>query len=145
MIRYSLRCAADHGFESWFQSSAAFDTLAEASRVTCPVCGSHEIEKVLMAPAVRPTRKAQPPEEPARPLATPASELEQALQMLRRQVQENSEYVGMNFAAEARKIHAGESPERAIYGEARLEEARRLLEDGVPVAPLPFMPQRKVN
>ncbi|MCE6961456.1 DUF1178 family protein [Cereibacter sphaeroides] len=142
MIRYSLRCAAGHGFESWFQSADAYDSLTGAGRVSCPVCGSTDVSKVLMAPAVRPARKAAP--EP-RPLSTPTSGIEQAFQALRRQIEENSEYVGMNFAAEARKIHAGDAPERSIYGEAKLEEARRLLEDGVPVAPLPFVAQRKVN
>ena len=142
MIRYSLRCAAGHSFESWFQSADAYDSLTGAARVSCPVCGSTEVSKGLMTPAVRPARKAAPE---ARPLTAPASEVEQAFQALRRQIEENSEYVGMNFAAEARKIHSGDAPERAIYGEAKLEEARRLLEDGVPVAPLPFLAQRKVN
>ncbi|WP_145104190.1 DUF1178 family protein [Cereibacter sediminicola] len=145
MIRYSLKCADDHGFESWFQSSEAFGGLVKARKVTCPVCGSAEVEKVLMAPAVQPSRAVKPAPDPARALAVPSSKIEEALLTLRRQVQENSEYVGMGFASEARRIHNGEAPERAIYGEAKVEEARRLIEDGVPVAPLPFMPQRKVN
>ncbi|MEY4871547.1 MAG: hypothetical protein RLZZ563_877 [Pseudomonadota bacterium] len=142
MIRYSLKCAADHGFESWFQSGAAFDSLHAAGHVTCPVCGSSTVEKSLMAPMVRPTRE----DEAAKPsLGTPATELEQALAALRRQVEENSEYVGVNFVTEARRIHAGDAPERAIYGEARADEAKKLIEDGVPVAPLPFLPARKAN
>ena len=64
---------------------------------------------------------------------------------MRRQVEDNSEYVGLNFATEARAIHDGDKPNRAIYGEARADEARKLIEDGVPVAPLPFMPRRKTN
>ena len=142
MIRYSLKCAADHGFESWFQSGAAFDSLHAAGHVTCPVCGSSTVEKSLMAPMVRPTRE----DEAAKPsLGAPATELEQALAALRRQVEENSEYVGVNFVTEARRIHAGDAPERAIYGEARADEANKLIEDGVPVAPLPFLPARKAN
>lgn len=142
MIRYSLKCAADHGFDSWFQSGSAFDSLLAAGHVTCPVCGSAAVEKSLMAPMVRPTRE----EEAAKPsLGTPATELEQALAALRRQVEENSEYVGVNFVTEARRIHAGDAPERAIYGEARADEAKKLIEDGVPVAPLPFLPARKAN
>jgi hypothetical protein len=140
MIRYSLRCAAEHSFESWFQSADAFDSLAGGGRVSCPVCGSTEVSKLLMAPAVRPARKAA-----AKPLSAPATKIEEAFQALRRQIEETSEYVGMNFVAEARKIHAGDAPERSIHGEARIEEARRLLEEGVPVAPLPFVPQRKMN
>ena len=148
MIRFSLKCDRDHGFESWFPSAAAFDSLKAAGHVACPVCGSAAVEKALMAPAVRPARKAAQGEAapPARPgLREPANELEEALAALRRQVEENSEYVGMNFAAEARRIHAGDAPERAIHGEAKPDEARKLIEDGVPVAPLPFLPARKVN
>ena len=144
MIRYTLRCDAEHSFESWFQSADAFDSLAAAGHVACPVCGSAEVGKTLMAPAVRPARKgAEAPAE--KPLSTPASEIEEAFVALRRQIEENSEYVGMNFVSEARRIHAGEAPERSIHGEAKFEEARRLLEDGMPVAPLPFLPTRKVN
>lgn len=142
MIRYALRCDKAHAFDSWFQSAAAYDALATAGRVACPVCGSVAVEKALMAPTVQAERAA--PAEPG-PLAAPASEMEAALAALRREIEANSEYVGLNFAAEARKMHAGAAPERAIHGEARLEEARKLVEEGVPVAPLPFMPARKVN
>ncbi len=139
MIRFSLRCAQGHDSESWFASGAAFDDLKARGLVQCAVCGSPEVEKALMAPAVA---KA---EEDPRPLSRPGSEIETALAALRREVEANSEYVGMNFVAEARRIHAGDAPERSIYGEARPDEARRLLEDGVPVAPLPFLPPRKAN
>jgi len=143
MIRYALKCRDGHAFDSWFQSVAAFDALKSQGHVACPVCGTGEVEKSLMAPAVATT---QAEKAPARPdLSAPASPLEEALAALRRQVEENSEYVGMNFAAEARRIHGGEAPERAIHGEARPDEARKLLEDGVPVAPLPFLPARKAN
>ncbi len=144
MIRYTLKCPAAHGFDSWFQSAEAFESLLHRGHVTCPVCGSAEIGKSLMAPAVSPSRKGAT--APARPnLSQPEGDLQEALAAMRRQVEENSEYVGMNFVAEARRIHDGAAPERSIYGEARLEEARQLIEDGVPVAPLPFLPTRKVN
>jgi hypothetical protein len=109
------------------------------------------VEKDLMAPSVRPARKAEgqgistPPEAIAPSLRDPATDLEVAIAALRKQIAENSEYVGMNFATEARRIHEGEAPERAIHGEARPEDARKMIEDGLPVAPLPFMPTRKVN
>jgi hypothetical protein len=142
MIRYSLRCGAGHGFDSWFQGAEAFLGLQSAGQVTCPICGIGDVEKELMAPAVRPARKAVA----ARPdLSQPGSEIEAKLQALRRQIEENSDYVGMNFAAEARAIHAGEAPERPIHGEANPEEARAMIEEGLPVAPLPFLPARKVN
>jgi hypothetical protein len=150
MIRYSLKCAAGHGFESWFQNAVAFAALSEAGQLTCPVCGSDQVEKELMAPVVRPGRRAEDAASPApvsaRPdLSTPTSELEEAIAALRRHVTESSDYVGMNFAAEARRIHAGEAPARSIHGEARADEARAMIEEGLPVAPLPFLPARKVN
>jgi len=140
MIRFSLRCDKEHEFESWFQSGAAYDGLRAARHVACPICGSTAVEKALMAPAVRVAREGAAPS-----LTAPANPLEAAMAELRRQVEANSEYVGMNFVTEARRMHEGEAPERAIHGEARLEEARKLLEDGVPVAPLPFLPARKAN
>lgn len=143
MIRYALKCADDHAFESWFQSASAFEALQAQGHVACPVCGSGRVEKSLMAPAVLPKRAEAAPERPS--LTEPANPFEEALAALRRKVEENSEYVGMNFAAEARRIHGGEAPERSIYGEARPDEARKLIEDGVPVAPLPFLPARKAN
>ena len=140
MIRYSLKCAAEHGFESWFQSSAAFDSLSASGHVACPVCGSTEVAKSLMAPAVRPGRASAATPDPAGPQG-----IEEALAALRRKIEETSDYVGDDFAAEARRIHAGEAPERSIYGNARLDEARRMIEEGLPVAPLPFLPRRRMN
>ena len=147
MIRYALTCDINHAFDSWFQSAAAFDRLLESGMVECSTCGSANVTKTLMAPSVSLSRKiATPAATPAsRVLGTPQTPVEAALANLRRQIEENSEYVGLNFAAEARAIHDGDSPERSIYGEARGEEARRLIEDGIKVAPLPFMPTRKVN
>lgn len=136
MIRYALTCDQNHGFESWFQSSAAFDRLQAGGHVACTVCGSTEVAKDLMAPAV-----ATPPA----PLAATKTPVEEALAAMRRQVEEQSEYVGLNFAAEARAIHEGDRPQRAIYGEAKVDEAKRLIEDGIPVAPLPFLPKVRTN
>lgn len=145
MIRYSLKCRDGHEFESWFQNAAAYDALAASGQVECPVCGVRDVTKTLMAPAVA-VKSDAVTAPPARPdLSTPANPLEEAMTALRRQIEEKSEYVGMNFATEARRIHQGDAPERAIYGEARPEEAKRLIEDGVPVAPLPFLPARKTN
>jgi hypothetical protein len=145
MIQFALKCASGHEFESWFKSGEGFEALVRAGHVSCPSCGSTEVGKALMAPRVRPARKAAAAPAAERPLAAPASDVEEALAALRREVEKNSDYVGMNFAAEARRIHAGDAPERSIYGEAKPEEARKLIEDGVPVAPLPFIPQRKTN
>jgi hypothetical protein len=150
MIRYSLKCSAGHDFDSWFQNGDAYAALRAAGHVACPICGSAEVDKSLMAPAVRPARGDAQPAPPAAAeaassLRTPQTELEAAMAELRRQIEANSEYVGVNFVTEARKMHQGETPERAIHGEARPEEARKLIEEGLPVAPLPFLPGRKVN
>ena len=144
MIRYSLKCAADHSFDSWFQSATAFDALAASGHVTCPVCGSAEISKTLMAPAVSPARNSATPSID-KPLSTPANPQEEALAAMRAEVEANSDYVGKSFVTEARKMHEGTAPPRAIHGEARLDEAKKLVEDGVPVMPLPFLPPRKLN
>lgn len=142
MIRYALSCKEGHAFESWFKSASAFDGLAAAGHVACPMCGTAEVTKSLMAPAVALAAK---PDTPVPSLSESAHPMEEAIRALRRQVEENSEYVGVNFVTEARRIHDGDAPERAIYGEARPEEAKRLIEDGVPIAPLPFFPPRKTN
>ncbi|MFM7444666.1 MAG: DUF1178 family protein [Tabrizicola sp.] len=148
MIRFTLTCSNGHSFESWFQSDKAFADLSASGQLSCPVCGLRDVSKSLMAPNVRPARKAATP--PAQPstspnLSAPASEVEAAFAEMRRQIEANSDYVGVNFVAEARAMHEGTVPERSIYGEARPEEARKLLEEGIPVAPLPFMPKRKTN
>ena len=150
MIRYTLKCANAHSFESWFRSSEAYETLDRSGNVTCPECGDTRIEKALMAPKVRPARSAASPTppspaEPEQPLSTPQTEREAALAALKKKIEADSEYVGLRFAAEARKIHDGNAPARAIHGEAKADDAKRLIEDGVPVAPLPFMPKAKTN
>lgn len=142
MILYSLTCPNDHGFDSWFASAAAFADLQTAGRISCPQCGSSGVGKALMAPAVRPARGAAIPEKP---LSQPPTESEAALAAARRAFEETSDYVGGNFVAEARAMHAGESEARSIWGEARFHEARALIEEGVPVAPLPFVPARRTN
>ncbi|MGC9419888.1 MAG: DUF1178 family protein [Rhodovulum sp.] len=144
MIRYALSCAEGHRFESWFQSADAFDSLQAAGMVTCAVCGGTQVEKSLMAPRIG--GDATPAEDrPDRPLSKPASPAEQALAELKRKIEAESDYVGLRFAHEAREMHAGLAPRRAIHGEAKLDEAKKLIEEGVPIAPLPFTPGRKTN
>ena len=129
MIRYTLRCEHGHEFESWFQSSSAYESQVKRKLVTCPQCGSAKVEKAIMAPAVSGTKK--------RPATVDQAQLRQFATGLRKYVQENADYVGPNFPEEARKIHYGETAERHIYGEATHQEARELIEEGVDVAPLP--------
>lgn len=154
MINFTLKCANDHRFDSWFQSADAFDKLKAAGMVACAVCGDTSVEKAMMAPRVRPARSSavKPQDTPASdslsapgPLSAPDSPAEQALKELRDHVEANSDYVGQDFASQARAMHDGEAPERAIYGEAKPDEAKALIEDGVPVAPLPFNIGRKTN
>lgn len=152
MIQYALKCSQGHTFDSWFQSAEAYDKLAAAGMVTCAVCGCDKVEKAMMTPRVRPGRAAplaQPqdvaPASGQISVATPTPDVEEVLAELRQKIEDNSDYVGQDFAREARKIHLGEAPDRAIYGEARPDEAKALLEDGVPVTALPFIPSRKTN
>lgn len=140
MIRYALRCDKGHDFDGWFRSAEGFDALSAGGQVGCSVCGSTAVAKALMAPAV-PARAA--PE--GSPLGPPASTLEEALRELRRHVEENSDYVGDSFVTTARAMHEGEIPERSIHGEASAGDARKLIEDGIPVAPLPFRAARKLS
>lgn len=141
MIRYDLTCPKGHHFDSWLQSANAFDVLQGAGHLTCAICGSSDVEKRVMSPNLRPARNAA--EKPD--LAAPQNDVEAAMAELRRQVEANSDYVGLNFAAEARAMHEGSIDARSIYGEAKPEEARALLKDGIPVAPLPFLPKRQTN
>lgn len=138
MIRYALKCADGHGFDSWFQSAGAYDTLSDKGMVSCAVCGSTEVSKAIMAPRV--TVK-----DDVAPLSVPSTPAEQALRKLRTELEKNADYVGTTFATEARAIHLGEAPERPIWGQANLKEAKALVEEGVPIAPIPFGPSRKSN
>jgi hypothetical protein len=150
MIQYALKCAEGHQFDSWFQSADAFDKLVTAGMVSCVVCGGAKVEKAIMTPQVRTARGAGDdpavPDAPVPgPLSQPTSPAEQAMAALRKKVEENADYVGKDFVSEARAMHDGDTPPRSIYGEAGVDEARQLIKDGVPVAPLPFMPNRKTN
>lgn len=131
MIRFNLTCDQGHHFESWFADNAACDKLLSAGMVECVMCGSTKVEKALMAPAVASKGHVTAPES--------------ALEKVKRDVEENSDYVGMSFAQEARDMHDGLIPDRPIYGEAKPDDAKKLIEDGVPVMPLPFIPSKKTN
>lgn len=136
MIRFSLSCEHSHGFEGWFRSNEDFDLQRERHLVECPVCGSHKVEKALMAPAVSTGRKREK-------VALAMSEQQRAamaqIKALTAKIRENADYVGDKFAEEARKIHFGESDPRGIYGEATQEEAKSLVEDGVAFMPIPVL------
>ena len=154
MIRYALRCERDHEFESWFQSSAAFDRQLGRALVTCPVCGSANVTKSIMAPRLARGRKADEtraaptvaaePEAATLPLvSTKERELRAKVKELRDQLTARADDVGGRFPEEARKMHYGERAHRPIYGEATLGEARALHEEGVEFFPLPSLPDER--
>jgi len=129
MIRYDLHCAQGDVFDAWFGSIADYDKQAQAGLIECPHCGSNVVEKAPMAPAVRSGRAREAQQERAVAMAMAAK--------VREHIRENFDYVGDKFAEEARKVHTGESEERAIWGEATREQARELAEEGIAASPLP--------
>jgi hypothetical protein len=154
MIRYSLRCEKDHAFESWFQSSSAYDSQVKRKLVTCPACGSAKVEKAIMAPRIvgKKGRESVAPSPAPAPAETPAAEstslmmaqereLRAKIKELRDHIVKNADNVGERFPNEARAMHYGDKEHRPIYGEASPEEARSLIDEGVEVSPLPTLPE----
>ena len=159
MIHYNLRCKKGHAFESWFQSSSAYEVQEKRQLVSCPVCGSTEVERAIMAPQIvsRKGRENIPSEPSSTPapatevtapaVATPTPllmaqelELRTKLRELRDHIVKNADNVGERFPAEARKMHYGDIEHRPIFGEASPDEARSLIDEGVEVMPLPVLP-----
>ena len=156
MIRYNLRCERGHAFESWFQSSTAYESQEKRKLVSCPACGSIKVERAIMAPQIvskKGRERAAAPVEtadvPAMPSSSPEStplmmaqerELRAKLRELRQHIVKNADNVGERFPNEARKMHYGDIEHRPIYGEASPEEARSLIDEGVEVSPLPVLP-----
>lgn len=133
MIRYTLQCNQSHRFEAWFQSCSAFDDQAERGQVTCPECGSDEVEKTLMAPGV-------PSKASSAAVEMGPREFFNQVRAFRSKVMAETEDVGGAFPTEARKMHDGETEHRAIRGNATPEEVKELKEDGIPIAPIPPEP-----
>lgn len=156
MIHYNLRCERGHAFESWFQSSSAYEAQEKRKLVNCPACGSAKVERAIMAPQIV-SKKGRESTEPApapvptattevtSPVSTPLlmaqeRELRAKLKELRDHIVKNADNVGERFPNEARKMHYGDIEHRPIYGEASPDEARALIEEGVEVTPLPVLP-----
>jgi hypothetical protein len=144
MIKYALVCDKDHGFESWFPSGDSYETQVRRGLIACPTCGSIRVSKAIMAPAVVGGQKAPKDEVAA---AAPVALLDERQQRLReiarhvrREIMTNTDDVGARFPEEARAIHEGDAPARSIRGQATPEEARALIEEGVGVLPMPFLP-----
>jgi len=154
MIRYNLRCAKGHAFESWFQSSSAYESQEKRKLINCPACGSDKVERAIMAPQIvsqkrRDNAEPVPAPAPSTEVTAPAStplmmaqerELRAKLKELRDHIVKNADNVGERFPNEARKMHYGDIEHRPIYGEASPDEARSLIEEGVEVSPLPVLP-----
>ena len=130
MIVYNLRCKNGHEFEGWFRDGATYDAQSGNGKLFCPTCNSRRVEKAIMAPSLAGERESDSARSEAR-------NMRQFMTGLRKYVQEHAEYVGSNFAEEARKIHYGEALDRHIYGETTVEEAKELADEGLDVAPLP--------
>jgi hypothetical protein len=158
MIRYTLVCDKGHEFETWFQSSAAFDNQHKRKLVTCPACNSAKVNKAIMAPRLNKRGKTMNPTVAPTPpattdlgpsadstslISTPERELRAKLKELRDHIISKADHVGDSFPNEARKMHYGEIENRPIYGEASLDEARALIEEGIEVAPLPTLPDER--
>ena len=154
MIRYALLCTGDHAFEAWFPDSDAFDRQSEAGQVACPACGVTEVRKAMMAPAVRRSgqQRSEPPVVAAAtpavvpPPASPAladesfARMRAALREIHTKLKRDAVDVGPAFPEQARAIHDGDAPPRAIYGTATESEVRGLVEDGVGIMPIPALP-----
>lgn len=147
MIRYALRCKKGHEFEGWFKGSADYERQEKRGLVSCPSCGSNKVERAVMAPAVA-TKGAVAPVQVARTAgpqdakrAEIQAEMMTLMRKLRTEVEKNADYVGPQFAEEARKIHYEEAPARGIYGEASPDDVKSLKEEGIEFYPLPVLPE----
>jgi len=143
MIRYRLRCHRSHEFDAWFQTGAAYDRQVERSEVKCPECASVDVSKTLMAPNVAKRAETEGKAEisVANPEAAHRRDLTALVRKLRREVEQNAQYVGPRFAEEARKIRYEDVPPRGIYGEATRQDVKDLHEEGIDCFPLPRLPE----
>jgi hypothetical protein len=144
MIVYELRCSAGHGFEAWFRNSDAYDQQHAAHQVSCPVCGIDDVSKAPMAPRIAKSRESVPVQNTPAPARGQFSPEQVRMVMtkiaeMNKHIADTCDYVGKNFAEEARKIHYGEVEHRDIYGEATPTEAEELRDEGVAVASVPWI------
>ena len=155
MIHYQLRCSQDHGFDGWFRDSTSFEKQAKRGLIECPECGGTQVERALMAPALAKRQTLQVPVEP--PPSPPAeasagvpekaaagrlpAQMLAVLQRMRAEVEKNCDYVGPDFADQARAMHRGEVEPKGIYGETTEEQAESLAEEGIDVAKIPWVPR----
>jgi hypothetical protein len=145
MIKFALACDNGHGFESWFPDGEAYQQQARRGLIACPECGSTRVDKAIMAPAIVGAARREREERAAAPVPVALIDerrraLRQAARELRREIEANTDDVGAEFPKIARAIHAGETLERAIRGQATRAEVEALIDEGVDVLPMPFTP-----
>ena len=144
MIKYALVCDKNHEFASWFPDSDGFDSQARRGFVTCPECHSAKVRKAIMAPSIA-TRRSEPVVATAPEVVAVPDERETAMRAMMRKIRshiaDTAEDVGPRFPSEARAMHDGDIEPRAIVGQATLEEARDLIEDGIAIMPVPILPE----
>jgi hypothetical protein len=169
MIRYALKCKNGHIFDGWFRGSDDFDKQAQSGFIICPVCGDASISKSLMAPSIKSSSgdtssQQDAPVMPSEDIAAQQNEASseayphpvaalkpdvkeqamiQAVRAFREVVKAHSDYVGPKFADEARKMHYGESETRGIWGEASVDDAKNLLDEGIEIVKLPPLPEEQ--
>lgn len=162
MILYELNCSGGHAFDAWFKDADSCDRQIKRKIVECPVCGGNSVAKALMAPRIGKSAKSEiaPAQTANVPAAAPtgvpalrsnaadgakmaliAANMRETLSEIRKQIEANCDYVGGNFAEEARKIHYGEAEARGIYGEATDDQHQELVEEGVEIARIPWLPR----
>jgi len=139
MIRYALGCAEGHSFDSWFPDSAAYETQRKRGLIACPECGSIQVQKAIMAPAVVGADRTSTEPKAEVLMDDRRRHLRDMVAKVRREIEANTDDVGPKFPEVARAIHKGDEPERAIRGQASLKEAKALLEEGVGVMPMPTL------
>ena len=141
MIKYALICDNDHEFESWFKNSQAFDDQLASGDLSCPHCASTQVSKSIMAPNLgKKSNTSNALTETGK-----SAEIMQMMSQMREHVENNFDYVGDKFASEARAMHYGDLEERDIYGESTLQDVKELVEEGIPVAPIPGVPDKLKN
>ena len=164
MIKYQLICDKSHEFEGWFGNSANFESQQESGLLTCPVCGSADVRRALMAPNLaspktrktdlaeqQPSAQPEPQPQPQAPQQASAAlppaaarkmqELMSEMRALQTKIRQECRDVGNDFAEEARKIHYGEVEPEGIYGQATAEEREALDEEGIEIMDMPWLPK----
>jgi hypothetical protein len=149
MIKFALSCDGGHEFESWFQNGGAYEAQSKSGLIHCPICQTPRVAKAIMAPALAYHGRNEDVPAPAVPVEPSTKvaliddrdrELRTLIEDVRKRILEHTDNVGARFADEARRIHDGLAPDRAIHGQATSEEARALIEEGIAILPIPQLP-----